>query len=164
MRTMQHSLEAARGTQVSDAVKEAIVAYNADDCFSTQSLRDWLEQRADATGKCRTCTAASCGIGGSGRQAVSERQQRSAALAEALKRNIPVDPELRSPEQAASWLLADLLDWHRREAKAEWWEFFRMKDLTDEDLLDERSAIAGLTFVDTRRFGAQDSDGSLFVR
>ena len=37
MRTMQHSLESARDMQVSDAVKEAIVAYNADDCFSTQS-------------------------------------------------------------------------------------------------------------------------------
>ena len=65
---------------------------------------------------------------------------------------MPVDPALRTPEQAASWLLADLLDWHRREAKAEWWEFFRMKDLTDEDLLDERSAIAGLTLVERVSF------------
>ena len=76
--------------------------------------------------------------------AVSERQQRSAALAQTLKREIPVDPDLRTREQAAPWLLTNLLDWHRREAKAEWWEFFRMKDLTDEDLLDERSAIARL--------------------
>jgi predicted RecB family nuclease len=152
MRTMQHSLESARGTQVSDAVKEAIVAYNADDCFSTQSLRDWLEQARTQLENAGHVLPRPVALEGTAAQAVSERQQRSAALAEALKRNVPVDPALRTPEQAASWLLADLLDWHRREAKAEWWEFFRMKDLTDEDLLDERSAIAGLTFVERVSF------------
>jgi predicted RecB family nuclease len=148
MRTMQHHLEAARDTQVSDPVKDAIVSYNADDCSSTQSLRDWLERerkQLETAGRIFSRPVALEGIAG---QTVSERQRRSAALAEALKRNMPVAPELRSPEQAAVWLLADLLDWHRREAKAEWWEFFRMKDLTDEDLLEERSAIASLTFVE----------------
>ena len=81
-------------------------------------------------------------------EAVSERQQRTATLAGALIRGIPLEPELRGDGQAASWLLANLLDWHRREAKADWWEYFRMKDLIDEDLLDERSAIAGLRFVE----------------
>ena len=152
MRTMQHSLESARGTQVSDAVKEAIVAYNADDCFSTQSLRDWVEGERTQLENAGHVLPRPVALGGTAAQAVSERQQRSAALAEALKRNVPVDPALRTPEQAASWLLADLLDWHRREAKAEWWEFFRMKDLTDEDLLDERSAIGGLTFVERVSF------------
>jgi uncharacterized protein len=152
MRTMQHSLESARSPQVSDAVKEAIVAYNADDCFSTQSLRDWLERERTQLENAGHVLPRPVALEGAAAQAVSERQQRSAALAEGLKRNVPVDPALRSPEQAASWLLADLLDWHRREAKAEWWEFFRMKDLTDEDLLDERSAIAGLTFVERVSF------------
>jgi hypothetical protein len=58
--------------------------------------------------------------------------------------------------------VADLLDWHRREAKADWRECFRMKDLTDEDLLDERSAIAGLTFM-TRLNVDRNSDKSLLV-
>jgi predicted RecB family nuclease len=148
MRTLQHSLESARSTQVSDAVKEAIVAYNADDCFSTQSLRDWLERERAQLENAGHVLPRPVAQDGAAAQAVSERQQRSAVLAETLKNNVPVDPALRSPEQAASWLLADLLDWHRREVKAEWWEFFRMKDLTDEDLFDERSAIAGLTFVE----------------
>jgi predicted RecB family nuclease len=152
MRTMQHSLESARGTQVSDAVKEAIVAYNSDDCFSTQSLRDWLERERTQLENAGHVLPRPVALEGTAAQAVSERQQRSAALAEALKRDVPVAPALRSPEQAASWLLADLLDWHRREAKAEWWEFFRMKDLTDEELLDERSAIAGLTIVERVSF------------
>jgi predicted RecB family nuclease len=152
MRTMQHSLEVARETQVSDRVKEAIVSYNADDCFSTQSLRDWLERERKQLETAGHVLSRPLALEGAAGQAVSERQRRSTALAEVLKRNVPVDPALRSPEQAAVWLLANLLDWHRREAKAEWWEFFRMKDLTNEDLFDERSAIAGLTFVERLSF------------
>jgi uncharacterized protein len=147
MRTLQHSLEAARKTQVSDAVKDAIVGYNADDCFSTQSLRDWLERERTQLENAGHVLSRPMAADGAAAEAVSERQRRSAALAQALIRDVPVDPKLRTSEQAASWLLANLLDWHRREAKADWWEFFRMKDLTDEDLLDERSAIAGLTFL-----------------
>ncbi|MDP1532847.1 MAG: AAA domain-containing protein, partial [Rubrivivax sp.] len=45
------------------------------------------------------------------------------------------------------WLLAYLVDWHRREINAEWWEYFRLRDLPEEDLFDERKAVAGLTHV-----------------
>ena len=147
MRAMQHGLESERASQVNDAVKQAIVLYNADDCFSTRSLRDWLEQerlKVERAGHSLSRPVPSDGAAG---EAVGERQQRSAMLAESLMRNIPAEPELRNREQAACWLLANLLDWHRREMKADWWEHFRLKDLTDEDLLDERSAISGLTFV-----------------
>jgi hypothetical protein len=37
------------------------------------------------------------------------------------------------------------LDWHRREEKVKWWEFFRMKDMSEEDLYDEKTAVAGLS-------------------
>ena len=43
--------------------------------------------------------------------------------------------------------LANILDWHRREEKAVWWEYFRLADLSAEDLLDERAGLSGLTFV-----------------
>ena len=46
-----------------------------------------------------------------------------------------------------------LLDWHRREVKSEWWEFYRLGELSDEELLDERSALSGLSFVE--RLGVQ---------
>ena len=80
-------------------------------------------------------------------EAIGERQRQTAALAEALMRGVSADPGLRNEEDGARWLLANLLDWHRRESKAEWWEYFRLKDLTDEDLLDERCAVSGLCFV-----------------
>jgi uncharacterized protein len=44
-------------------------------------------------------------------------------------------------------VLAYTLDWHRREAKSAWWEKFRLADLPGDDLLNERCALAGLSFV-----------------
>jgi predicted RecB family nuclease len=96
MRTLQHSLESARSTQVSDAVKEAIVAYNADDCFSTQSLRDWLERERAQLEIAGHVLPRPVAPEGAASQAVSERQQRSAALAETLKNNVPVAQRLES--------------------------------------------------------------------
>ena len=46
------------------------------------------------------------------------------------------------------WLLAHMLDWHRREEKAPWWEYFRLRELSDEELLDETPALAGLEHVE----------------
>jgi len=40
-----------------------------------------------------------------------------------------------------------MLEWHRREGKAAWWEYYRLRELSDEDLLDEKAAIAGLQHV-----------------
>src|SRR5262249_27318955 len=56
---------------------------------------------------------------------------------------VPEDPRERTPEQQAGWLLAHMLDWHRREDKAPWWEDYRLRELTDEGLLDEKAAPAG---------------------
>jgi uncharacterized protein len=45
-------------------------------------------------------------------------------------------------------LAAYLLDYHRREGKATWWEYFRLRGLSAEDLYDERQAVAGVRFVE----------------
>jgi hypothetical protein len=72
-----------------------------------------------------------------------------AVLIHRLTDDVPVDVAERSAEQHARWLLAYVLDWHRREEKAAWWEYFRLCDLSAEDLLEERDALSGLTFVGT---------------
>ena len=81
--------------------------------------------------------------------AVSERQQRINELVGQLTADVPVDIDERNTDQHARWILAHTLDWHRREDKAVWWEHFRLADLADDELFDERSAIGGLIFVDT---------------
>ena len=71
------------------------------------------------------------------------------ALVEKLIADIPIEQEDRSREQHARWILANILDWHRREEKAVWWEFFRLTELSAEDLLEERAGLSGLTFIDS---------------
>jgi uncharacterized protein len=62
-----------------------------------------------------------------------------------------------------------MLDWHGREKKAVWWEYFRLRDLSAEDLLHERAGLADITFlqqvggtakapVHRYRFALQDTD------
>ena len=62
-----------------------------------------------------------------------------------------------------------MLDWHRREAKCQWWEFFRLRELSDDELLGERQGLSGLRFlervggtkrspIDRYSFPPQDSD------
>jgi len=58
--------------------------------------------------------------------------------------DIPADPAERTPEQQARWLLAQLLGWHRREDKSMWWDFFRLMNLTAEQLVDENAPIGML--------------------
>ena len=148
MREMEHSLELLRAAEVDESVRKTIALYNADDCFSTRSLRNWLE--------CERLTLEQAGehlprpqtSDGAPSEIVGERQRQSAGLAEKLCEGVSADPEQRSEEEAARWLMASLLDWHRRESKAEWWEYFRLKDLTDEDLFEERSALSGLSFLE----------------
>ncbi len=58
-----------------------------------------------------------------------------------------MDPDARSPEQSAQWLLAQLLSWHRREDKRAWQEGYRFAEMDDEELLDERVGLTKLHFV-----------------
>ena len=69
------------------------------------------------------------------------------ALVSALTAGVPVERAERDDDQQGRWLLAHLLDWHRREAKAPWWEFFRLRDLSEDELFTEKAALAGLQFV-----------------
>jgi predicted RecB family nuclease len=148
MRRMQHALELGRVSEVDASVRDAIELYNADDCFSTLSLRDWLEGVRAAQEQAGQRFSRPVPGDGAPAESVSDRQQRAAELVARLQAGVPADPADRDEEQAARWLLSNLIDWHRREAKAEWWEYFRLKDLTDEELLDERNAVSGLRFVE----------------
>jgi uncharacterized protein len=107
--------------------------------------------------------------GGAPSEAITAWQQRIDRLSQRLTAGVPADIEERSEDQQANWLLANILDWHRRENKAAWWEYFRLAGLSAEELLDERCAIAGLTFaasvggtakapVHHYRFPAQETD------
>jgi hypothetical protein len=63
----------------------------------------------------------------------------------ALLDGVPANPSSRSGQQQARALLADLIGWHRREAKPAWWRYFYVRTLSPADLIGEPDALGGLT-------------------
>ena len=143
---VEHQLELSPSPALTDEACRIVEGYNEDDCLATAELRQWLEDlRAEiVAGGTEILRPEVKDMSAS--EEVTAHQQRVAALFDALTRDLPAEPKDRTPEQAARWLLAHALDWHRREEKVKWWEFFRMKEFSDEELLDEKTALAGLSF------------------
>jgi uncharacterized protein len=169
MRLVEHSLELGRALVVEDSDRTVITGYNRDDCLSTLSLRDWLEKQREKLIQAGQPMPRPAMREGAPPEDIDERQRRVQLLFERLIADVPVEPSERSAEQSARWLLANLLDWHRREDKANWWEFYRLKELPDEEMLDEKAALGGLTPlgrvgmsgrlpVDRYSFEPQDTD------
>lgn len=116
-----------------------IQGYNEDDCRATLGLRDWLEERRVDLG---TTLNEEIPRPVAPEQPELQLDPDVEALREALLAGMP--EQHRTAEQEARALMADLLEWHRRDAKPGWWRFFHLHDLTDDELLGEPDAIAGL--------------------
>jgi len=148
MRYVEHRLELGwKAAELPQEFCAALEGYNSEDCLSTAALRDWLEaQRKKLTDEGAAIPRPRSGDGAAS-EALDAKQRRIAALTDELTAGIPLEPAARSPEQAAVWMLAQLLDWHRRENKACWWEGYRLADLDDIELLEDRAGLAGLCFA-----------------
>jgi predicted RecB family nuclease len=169
LRVMERSLELGAAVTPEDEHARIVEAYNRDDCLSAQALRDWLETQRAALVAGGAEIERPVDGGGEPNKEIDERERRTRDLAARLLDGMPELEEERTPEEQAVWLLAHMLDWHRREEKAPWWEYFRLRELSDEDLLDETAAIAGLEFeerlpgkgrlpIDRYRFPAQETN------
>ncbi|MEO7455748.1 MAG: AAA domain-containing protein, partial [Gemmatimonadaceae bacterium] len=128
-------------------VRDTVEGYNQDDCVSTLALRNWLEtvrQKAIADGAeiPRPTPKAE-----EPPKELDDRQRRKAELRDRLLVGIDGEPAAGTTDHAR-WMLAHLLDYHRRESKAGWWKYYEMLGSTDEELLDESEAVAGLEFVE----------------
>ncbi len=151
---LEESLELGDGGAIDAETRAAVEAYNRDDCLSAMQLRDWLESlRAREIERGAAIARPAPLADGAPKPELDERERRTRALAARLTVGIPPDPAARDAEARARQLFADLLEWHRREEKAPWWEYFRLLDLSDEELMDEKGAIAGLEFVENRDEG-----------
>jgi uncharacterized protein len=143
-------LESGSVADVDDETRVVVRDYNKDDCISTKYLRDWLEgQRGTLISHGKNIPRPKPGDGAP-TENITEHQQRIRPLFDALVENIPFEKENRSVEQQAKWLLANMLDWYRREDKSFWWEVYRLQDLTDEELLEEKDALSGLEYLRQR--------------
>ena len=154
LRGVECALELGAAESIPAETRAVVQAYNRDDCLSTWKLRSWLEGVREGLVARGTPVPRPAATSGEPSEAVDERRRRLLALFERLAADVPAEPEARSAEQEARWLLAHLLEWHRREEKATWWEYFRLMDVAPEELFDEKAGLAGLALVG--RFGGTE--------
>src|SRR4030095_15865402 len=148
LRVVQRALELEEHKGIDADARRVVEGYNRDDCFSTLYLLRWLQEVREELEKKGAAIPRPPLEEGLPSESISEHEQEVREVMAALLRDVSLEPSERSAEQQARWLLAYLLDWHRREEKAGWWEFFRLRELSDEDLLDEKSALSGLSYAE----------------
>ena len=171
LRVVERALELGAAAAITEDVRNAVEGYNRDDCLSALHLRHWLEQLRASVEAGGVQVPRLEPKDGAAPEKLDDRARRVQALMTALTADIPAERTERNDEQQGQWLLAHMLDWHRREAKAPWWEFFRLRDLTEEELFAEKAALSGLQFaarvggtakspIDRYTYPHQDSDVS----
>mgnify|MGYP000176761121 CR=1 FL=1 len=113
------------------ALLDAIRLYNEEDCRSTVALHEWLLAQRPGDLPWRPAPE--------GRERTPEAEERDAARA-ALRDALLGGTDEGGPR----WLLAHLLDYHRREARPQWWEWFQHLTLDEEELVADTDTIGGL--------------------
>jgi predicted RecB family nuclease len=132
---------------IGDLVK-TVEGYNRDDCVSALRLRDWLEdRRKELEAKTGSALPRPTIQSDEPTEKLSARLQEIRALAARLLGLLPADEAQWTDEHRAYWLLAQMLEWHRREEKSSWWEYFRLCELSDDELQEDRNALGGLAYV-----------------
>ena len=109
-----------------------IEAYNRDDVRSTHDLQAWLEARRDELEERYGPQPRPHEVPPEPEQPPTEDELAEVALADRLR-------------EAGQPLLADLLQWHRREARPGWWEYFRLGELDEDELVDDGTALGPLS-------------------
>ena len=114
---------------------DEIAAYNEEDCLSTYELREWLLGLRPGEVVWR---------------ALAEPRELAPEAAEAIGARERLKGRLLagSEEGDARWLAAQLLDYHRREAKPAWWAHFNRLTMTGEELIEEGDSIGGIEPAD----------------
>ena len=120
-------------------ILDDIAAYNEEDCVSTMQLRDWLLPKRPGDAPQPEPKEPREPPAG----AVETEELRAALLA-----GLPEDPDDVGEADRPRWLLAQLLLYHRREAKPVWWAFFDRIGRTERGargarLRSDRRARAG---------------------
>lgn len=128
-------------------VSRTIESYNRDDCLSALRPRGWLEDRRSEP-EARTCQA----LPRPAARSTDPKEDLAAKLTEVeevanrLTLALPPEEAEWTPDQQARWLMAQMLSWHRREDKSTWWEYFRLCELSDEELKQDKNALGGLVY------------------
>ncbi len=127
-----------------DSILEEIRVYNEDDCRSLYELHRWLLDLRPKDLEWR--------------QPPDEREVKEETKARLEERAL-VEAELLSDSEEGEprWLLAHLLEYHRREEKPQWWAYFNNLTLGEDELIEAADAIGGLELV------SREEDGRSFA-
>src|SRR5437867_3703506 len=110
---------------------DEIAAYNEEDCRSTRLLRDWLvDYRPEGTAWAE----------GPDARPADEDKQEADAEREELRQALVAGESAGSPR----WLAAELVEYHRREARPAWWWFFARCSMSLDELVEDGEAIGRL--------------------
>jgi predicted RecB family nuclease len=115
-------------------ILEDIRAYNEDDCRSTYELHRWLLGLRPAEVEWRP---------------PPEEREVKEETKERLEERARVEAELLADAQEGDprWLLAQLLEYHRREEKPQWWAYFNNLQLDQDELIESTETIGALELV-----------------
>lgn len=114
---------------------EAIADYNELDCRSTRMCRDWLISLRPA-GMPWSDEDLAVAADLAKVEERREAEERTAQMVAALTAGVDDEPWRR--------LLADLLEFHRREAKPTYWAMFARQGATPEELLNDAECLADI--------------------
>ena len=121
----------------SSAILRGIRDYNEVDCISTLKLTRWLRdlQLRSKLGYLP--------VGASETEEEQPEVSAAATLAQKLLGELDAVVEL-SPDQRVQKLLAELLEYHRREGKQYWWKYFDWISRTHEELIEDTDCIGSI--------------------
>jgi predicted RecB family nuclease len=128
-----------------EALLANIERYNRDDCESTRGLRDWLEGRRAEAGQMVGQPLPRPRDDAEPPREPTDWERQLEEVAQKLRAGLNDDPATQTDADRATWLLINMLDYHRREDKASWWRFFELMSMTDDELFAEGEPIGRLS-------------------
>ncbi|HSE89622.1 MAG TPA: TM0106 family RecB-like putative nuclease [Candidatus Binatia bacterium] len=110
---------------------DQIAAYNEEDCRATLALLDWLHKLRPSELPW---------------PALPEPRAISEEAAEILDARQRLREELVTTAEAGDyrWLVGEILEYHRREARPAWWWYFERCGMTPEELVEDAESIGCL--------------------
>jgi uncharacterized protein len=148
LQTFETVLALGEDKKAAKEVVNAIEAYNRDDCVSALRLRDWLEERRREAEKANGQPLQRPALNrGEPSENLEEEVNYARAIMAKLLDGLPSDQANWTNEECGRWLLAQMMEWHRREEKSFWWDYFRLCELSDTELLEDKSALGGLKYI-----------------
>ena len=124
--------------------------YNEKDCQVTEGLHEFLLKLPETQERNRRANKWGTSAKAAEESKQSNQQEKELeAAARQLREELTVplsDPEVIGPRGFScklQKLIAQLIDFHEREGKVEWWEFFNRLQMTPEERLDDSEVIAG---------------------